>query len=582
MRGRRDFLGLLALWTLAIAPQVLAASPVSSALHGPYDTARPEPRPVWVFFEDKGLEPGTELDAAILEAERRLSPRALRRRAKVRSGPLTDVRDAPVCRAYMQAVLATGARHRSTTGWLNAVSVEADPVQIARIEALPFVRKVQPLAGRWRDEPSVEPAPMPKATGASRYLLDYGESLCQVEPMQVPELHDQGFTGAGVLVCVLDTGFWRAHDCLVGVDVAAEWDFINDDSVTANEPGDPDTQHGHGTRILSLIAGYEPGHCIGVAYGASYALAKTEDISGETPADEDRWVEAIEWADSLGADVVTSSLCYYLWYTYADMDGNTAVTTIAGDLAVANGMVVLNAAGNAGASWWHYIMPAADGDSVLGIGAVDTFGVITDFSSRGPSYDGRIKPDLVAVGEGNWVAKAFATSGYVRDSGTSCSCPLVAGVCALLLESHPDWKPMELAEALKMTATHAVSPDTLYGWGLVQAVAANAYVPTGVADGRTPGAWAPRALTSCPNPFSNRTVLSLLVPEHAVGPAALTIFDVRGRLVRTLVGTRPSADRLEYRWDGMDRSGQEVSPGVYFARTTIRGAPVRGRLIRIR
>lgn len=548
-------------WVCSPLAILLLAWPAIGAV-----AAADEPRPVWVFFIDKGFEDSHEEGSAIRAAKAHLSPRALARRAKVRGTNLTDIRDVPVCRRYIRAVLATGAHHRATSKWLNAVSVEADFEQTAEIQSFPFVREVRPLpAERW--EPR-EGRPIEAHSKARpRYTLDYGESLCQVEPMEVPELHDQGLSGAGVLVCILDTGFLRVHDALVGVDVIAEWDFVNDDSVTANEPGDSDYQHNHGTKILSLIAGYDPGNLIGPAYGASYALAKTEDASDETPIEEDYWVEGIEWADSLGADIVSSSLCYWAWYTYEDMDGNTAVTTIAGDHAVANGIVVLNAAGNAGASSWHYIMAASDGDSVLGIGAVDTFGVITDFSSRGPSYDGRIKPDLVAVGEGNVVATPANPKNYVRESGTSCSCPLVAGVCALLLESHPEWTPMEVAEALKVTATHAASPDTLYGWGLVQAVAANAYTPTGVWETPDPvSTSSPVALSCCPNPFVETTLLTVTSADGANRSVTLDLFDVRGRRIARLAQGWPIQGRQCFPWDGRDRTGRRVSPGVYFAR----------------
>ncbi len=537
--------------------------------------------PVWVFFTDKGLPNESAERSAIDQARSRLTERALRRRAKVRGDDVVDLRDVPVSSRYLHAVLETGASFRVASRWLNAVSVEATHAQMTEIRSLSCVRMVRPVAGG-RVEPSVDrPAELGSAR-PSRYLLDYGESLCQVGPMQVPELHDQGLSGAGVLVCIFDTGFRTTHNALVGVDVVAQWDFIQGDSVVDNQPGDDSSQIRHGTEMLSLIGGYEPGHLIGPAFGASYALAKTEKTYEETREDEDRWVAAIEWADSLGVDIVTSSLCYWEWYTYEDMDGNTAVTTIAGDLAVANGILVLNAAGNAGASAWHYIMPASDGDSVLCIGAVDTFGVVTDFSSRGPSYDGRVKPDLVAVGDGNFVVDIWTTDDYRRENGTSCSCPLVAGVCALLLEAHPDWTPMDIAEALKMTASNAASPDSLYGWGIPQAVAANEYQPTHVAEPPGPRAQPAAAILLCrPNPSSETMVLSLLCPSLDAPPAALEIFDVRGRRVIRVHPFDSSVDSFLYRWDGVDHLGRSVPTGVYFARVEIEGRSITRTLIRL-
>ena len=222
-----------------------------------------------------------------------------------------------------------------------------------------------------------------------------------------------------------------------------------------------------------MVGGFEEDSLIGSAYGASFALAKTEMIDSEVVAEEDNWVAGIEWADSLGADVVTSSLGYNEWYTYEDMDGNTALCTIAADLAVSKGMVVVNAAGNERPYAWHYIIAPADGDSVIAVGAVDLQGKLTSFSSAGPTYDGRIKPDVLACGYRTFCASS--SGGYTRMDGTSLSTPLVAGVCALLLEAHPDWSPIQVREALWNTASRADNPDNLMGYGIVNAAKASGF-----------------------------------------------------------------------------------------------------------
>jgi serine protease AprX len=212
----------------------------------------------------------------------------------------------------------------------------------------------------------------------------------------------------------------------------------------------------------------------GPAFGADFILAKTEDDRSETPIEEDYWVAGIEWAESLGAEVVSSSLGYTDWYAFKDMDGKTAVTTRAAERASALGVVVVNAAGNERRNAWAHIIAPADGPSVIAVGAVDSAGTIASFSSPGPSSDGRIKPEVCAWGVSNLVAANRTDGGdvYTRGSGTSYATPLVAGVAALLLEAHRDWTPAQVRAALTGTATNAAKPNNDYGWGIVNAAAA--------------------------------------------------------------------------------------------------------------
>jgi subtilisin family serine protease len=465
---------------------------------------------------------------------------------------------------------------------LNAISVMVTAEQRAAIESLPFVMRTEPVA-RGRRDP-VEVTPVETASqggGAVRGLrsLDYGDCVSQIVQIQVDQLHDAGYSGAGVLVCLLDTGYLRVHDALDSVEVVAEWDFINDDGVTSNEPGDDEAQHNHGTYVLSLIGGWDPGHLIGPAYGASYALGKTEIVGSEISIEEDYWVEGAEWADSLGADIISSSLGYKDWYTYEDLDGNTATTTIAADLAVGNGIAVLTSAGNEGNDPWYYVLAPADGDSVMAIGAVDSLGVIADFSSHGPTYDGRTKPDVCAMGIADLVALPWDPTGYGRGGGTSFSCPLVGGVAALLLEAHPDWGPLELREALRTTATRAGAPDNDYGWGIVQSWAAHGYptaAPQPIADFAGADLWV------SPNPAAGIAHIRYALPATDAS-AELVIYDVAGRRVRTLAsgfGSVAAAGSLT--WDGRDDAGRRLATGVYFARLRGRSGERTARIVRIR
>ncbi|RPJ43752.1 MAG: hypothetical protein EHM19_08080, partial [Candidatus Latescibacterota bacterium] len=418
------------------------------------------PLKAWIYFTDKGIIDGVAYQSALSRAMERFDGHARMRRQKTMGSELASYRDIPLHAPHVDGVLALGAKKRAASRYLNAVSVEATLAVLGRIAELPFVRKIEPVRGFSRrpalpDPARPAPAPSP---GKRAYTIDYGGSLGPLEMMQVPALHDQGYDGSGIRIGVLDTGFQRTHEALVEVNVIAERDFINDDGNTAPEPGDPPGQHSHGTRILSLLAGYEPGEMMGPAFGAEYVLAKTEDTSQEVPIEEDYWVEGIEWADSIGADIVTSSLGYSDWYTYADMDGKTATTTIAADMAAANGILVCTSAGNEGDAEWTYVTAPADADSTIATGAVWDDTTLVSFSSRGPTYDDRIKPDLVAQGVYVHSADPYDDHAYSWCHGTSCSNPLLAAAAALVLQANPFLPPYTLIQSLKSTATQSASP----------------------------------------------------------------------------------------------------------------------------
>jgi len=271
---------------------------------------------------------------------------------------------------------------------------------------------------------------------------------------------------------MLDTGYdYKFHEAFSHLNVLIEFDFINDDSTTQNEPenNDASSQHNHGTYTLSALGGFKEGQLIGPAYGAKFLLAKTEDVRSETQAEEDYWAAGIEWLERQGADVVNSSLGYNDWYTYADMDGRTAITTIAAEKAITKGVVIVNSMGNEGNNSWRHMIAPADGFNVISAGAVYDSGELVGFSSRGPTYDGRTKPDVVAMGSGVYSAQPSTVDGYRRVNGTSLSSPLIAGVATLVLQAHPYLSPFEVREALRETADRAQNPDNDYGWGLVNA-----------------------------------------------------------------------------------------------------------------
>jgi len=425
---------------------------------------------VWVFFQDKHLE-GAALDAALQQVRDELAPRARARRAKVaanKSGRLVDVTDLPLHRPYVKAVAALGASLRRESRWLNAASFDAAPDQIRAAADLPFVRRVELVRRSKSPEIRAEKA-------AAAEPLDYGDSLPELEQINVPAVHEEGWNGQGVLIGMLDSGFSTVHEALSDVNVIAAWDFVNEDGVVDNEAGDPLTAKNHGTMTLSTVGANLPGKLLGPAYGASYILAKTEDVGDEQPVEEDNWVAGIEWLDTYGIDIASSSLTYYDWYEFEDLDGDTAPCTIAADLAAAKGIVVVVSAGNERANSWGHIGAPADGDSVITVGAVDLNGTVAAFSSPGPTADGRIKPDVSARGQGNRVASPVDPAAYLSVSGTSFSCPLTSGVAALVLSRTPQLTPMQVREAMRMTASQPEAPDNDLGWGVLDALAAVRY-----------------------------------------------------------------------------------------------------------
>ncbi len=597
-RVRRSLLLCILLLALAgMSPDLRAESPAPAGWEAfvPAGLAAllvEGPCPVWLFFTDKG--PGEDDPAALAAAEAHLSERALARRAKVLpAGERLRWQDLPLAESYLAELAARGFAIRAESRWLNAVSVVAGAAELESLRRLPFVARIEPVRPSERRVLPTGPVapgankPAPgspydetgRHTGSigERDIIDYGGSLSELTQINVPAVHELDYSGAGVIVGMLDTGFITTHEALEDVNVLGTWDFINDDAIVANEEGDGEGQHNHGTMTLSTVGGWEPGDLVGPAYGASYYLAKTEDTSDEQPIEEDWWVEGIEWLESEGCDVVSSSLAYKDWYVFDDMDGNTAVTTIAADWAVFLGVTVVNSAGNWRQSEWGHIAAPADGDSVIAVGAVEETGEIAGFSSPGPTSDGRIKPDLCARGVSNHVVTPGTADEYQSASGTSFACPLTSGVCALLLEARPSSTPMELLAALRATASQSDSPDNDYGWGIIDALAALNHLVLTTAPETAPhfalaGNW--------PNPFNPSTRIAFRLATG--GDARLAVFDLRGRRVAILhEGTLPAGEHNVV-WDGRDGAGRQLASGVYFARLSFARGTAEQKMIMLK
>jgi subtilisin family serine protease len=451
----------------------------------------------WLYFKDKGefkpgqqLTPGTEAyDLAASE----LSEKSLWRRSKVLSpGNLVGYDDLPVNKDYISKVKNAGLNVFAVSKWLNAVSVKTTKDKLDQVKKLGFVDKIEGVG-------YLENVKIPMVSSKELFTpaqtktkYDYGVSYWQNEQINVPKLHDLDITGYGVTVGMCDDGFnWRRHEALNTRNVKDEYDWIfKDDSVQYQTqpnqyPGDAYDQDGHGTSTMSTLGGFMQGQLIGPAFDAEFYLSKTEAGDSETPVEEDYWLEAVEWMEAQGVEVISSSLIYKPFdlpnnqYYYKDMNGKTTIIVRAAEHAAMLGVVVVNSMGNESQTEPPSIVSPPDGEHVIAVGAVDSAGRIAYFSSNGPTSDGRMKPDVVAMGVDVYAAASYSftydTAGYSFVSGTSFSGPLTAGVCALILSTHPELTPAQVMESLKMTSNRKDSPNNVYGWGLVNAYEAALY-----------------------------------------------------------------------------------------------------------
>lgn len=447
--------------------------------------AQVAPNKYYVQFTDKNNSP-----YSIDNPSEYLSQRAIDRR--VRQGIPIDMYDIPVNPQYLQGVAATGAVLLNPTKWFNGVTVMVtDPSVIDQINALPYVFGVTKATGTgfgdeelsypekpfFKHEDYRQGAPLSKPMNRSNSAFNYGGGFNQIHMLNGDSLHNMGFRGEGMVIAVLDAGFLNLNthpnfDSLWANDqILGTRDFVKGGEVTFDE-------HTHGTMVTSTIGGNAPGELIGTAPKASFFLLRSEDGGSENIIEEYNWVSAAEYADSVGADIINSSLGYTTFddptmnHTYEDLDGNTAPVTRGADRAASRGMIVCNSAGNEGSSTWYYHSFPADGDSVVAVGAVDADGNYVSFSGHGPTADGRIKPDVAAQGSGTWVADPWSNS-YTWAGGTSFSSPITAGMMACLWQANPDMTNMEIIDAARQSASQYLNPDDELGYGIPDYALAN-------------------------------------------------------------------------------------------------------------
>jgi len=524
--------------------------------------AQVAPNKYYIQFTDKNDSP-----FSIDQPEAFLSPRALERRAKYEIAISEE--DLPVNPAYLQGVAATGATLLNPTKWMNGVTIyTADPSVINAIEELPYVESYVKMSEintsssskKYFENESITPVDKTTNNGSLKSRsMNYGGAGPQIEQINGVALHDQGYMGQGMVIAVLDGGF-------SGTDEHPFFDslFMNNRMLGTKDFVTPGasvyTNSGHGNSVLSTMASYSPGNMIGTAPLASYWLLRSEDVNSENVIEEYNWVSAAEYADSVGADVINSSLGYIDFdnpafdHTYEDMDGMTNVSTRGADKAFEKGIMVVNSAGNSGGDTFPYIGAPADGFNVLSIGAVDPNGDRASFSSIGPTYDGRFKPVIDATGQSTFVAYGSADAGY--GNGTSFSSPIIAGMTACLLQAHPDMSLSEVQEALKSSGSQASAPDNLLGWGIPDYFAASSTLTNIEISHHN----ATSLVEAFPNPFGETLLLKLHL--DTVELVQVEVFGEFGNIIHSASYSRSKTDP----YVNLDRLASQLSAGVYLVK----------------
>jgi serine protease AprX len=434
--------------------------------------------------------------------------------------------DLPVTPDYLDSLVAKGAQVLYSLKWLNAAIVSADSLEMVDINTLPFVKNNKSVARKMTAKEYCNTESIEKKE-SSQSSPDYGISFDQVNMLEADEMHNDGFHGEGMLVALLDAGFKNAssvsflNHLYSNSKIISTYDFVDNESDVYDDDQ-------HGLEVLSSIGAYLPGSLIGTAYRASFVLLRTEDAFTETEIEESNWARGAEYADSIGVDIISSSLGYTTFdtnsvdHTHQDLDGNTTIAAIAADQAASKGILVLCSAGNEGHNSWHKISTPADGDSVLAIGAVDYNMQYVDFSSVGPSADGRIKPDLAAMG--SVVILGSPSGGITTASGTSFSCPLTAGLAAGLWQSFPKLNNMQIAEALKKSATQYANPDYYLGYGIPRYTKAKEYINFRYYDGEID-------LKVYPNPIQEGILFFTASGQYFNEKVKVKMFDITGKQV---------------------------------------------------
>lgn len=522
----------------------------------------------WVQFKDKN---GTPYN--ISQPESFLSAKAIERR-QLYNIAITET-DLPVNPTYLQAVKDVGVNVLYASKWFNGIVVQiSDSTELIEIGMLPFVSVANPVSMQKPKSPKMtnnglavsskkaklsvvltEDAPA-QTSGGDVY---YGTAFHQINMLMGDYLHAYGYKGEGMTVGVLDAGF-------INVDVNPAFETMRNEGrlLGSHDFVDGDTNvfesSEHGANVLSIMAADLPGTYVGSAPKASYWLLRTEFANTETLIEEYNWAAGAEFADSVGVDVINSSLGYSTFdypdmnHTYADMDGNKTIITRAADIAAQKGILVVTSAGNLGGQDWHYMSAPADADSVLTVGAVDSSGVIGYFSSNGPTSDGRVKPNV--VGQGVMTAYVNVSGNTSAGNGTSYSSPLMAGLVTCLWQSNRNKNNMSIIREAEHSANLFDNPNGEYGYGLPN------FYNSMLALGVYPSTQSNNNIRSFlyPNPFNTELNVYYYAPSN--GLVKLEFMDVSGRVLSTQ--QQEVYSNIPYRFTFNE--WQDLARGVYFVR----------------
>ncbi len=560
-------------FVLIVSISIVAQIPLEKRTQDLIETIKNKPSSdsiaVWIIFSDKGQSEGI----ALLKANQVVSEKSVQRRKKVLpSSGLIDQTDLPVNNEYIKQLELIGVKIKQVSRWFNGVSAYIKTGQLNELTGLPFVQSIDRVFSFAKSNSLIENTILEKSSEVYlsnvTNLYNYGASLKQLSMLNLPALHNLGYKGQGITIAVLDAGFNNLpHEVFAKMNIIARYDFVNH----RIDVGDGNGGMGsgtHGTATLSVIGGYKPGYLIGPAFESNYILAKTENTESETPIEEDNWIAGIEWADSIGVDVTSTSLGYidfdqpYTSYTWQSMNGRTCRISIAATMAARKGIFVVNSAGNEGYDGSHNTLGApADADSIVSVGAVDASGTRVSFSSVGNTTDGRIKPDVMALGANVFVAGTTPSS-YYYSSGTSFSCPLAAGCAAVILSANPTWTPMQLRDALRTTASNAANPNREMGWGIIDALSALQTKPASV-ESLSVNNKNYSLFQNYPNPFNPETRIQYVINQDAI--VDISIYSITGEKITTLF-TGISAKGIQ---PPLLFNSSNLSSGIYFCRMSV-------------
>lgn len=484
----------------------------------------------FVSFNDKSGTP-----YSILNPEQFLSSASIQRRE--RQGISINETDLPVSPLYVQQLEGTGAKVLYSLKWFNGTVIETYGTEMANeIFNFDFVWEMVQIF-----EPGIKGSPMPEEDTYPIYTIiqnpddyyNYGSSSTQIKMMEGHVLHNKGYRGEGMTIAVLDAGFYKANTM---PSLQNLWDngrvvFTRD---IVNPKSDIFEEHSHGMLVLSVLSGEMPGQLIGSAPEANYILIRSEDANSEQIIEEYNWAAAAELADSLGADIINSSLGYYLYdapwqsHSYLSMDGKTTPAAKAANFAGSKGILVVSSAGNEGSTEWRHIITPADALNALGIGAVNGNGEYVYFSSIGPSADGRIKPDVVAMG--SRVVAQITNGQFAGVNGTSFSAPLVAGLAACLWQSNPSLTVKEVAQRIIRSSNSYSNPNNFTGYGIPNFSFALEGLPN-IPQGKN--------LHLFPNPTTDR--VSFWLPNYLETDYSVGLFTITGILIKRELIPKTSA-----------------------------------------